>query len=53
MHAHPKFTSKVLRPFPAILGFMAASAGCLAQMIEVAHQEKERLTNKTYEANPS
>jgi len=45
MQAHPEFTSKVLHPSPAILGFVAASAGCLVQMIEAARQKKKGLTN--------
>ncbi|KAL9617186.1 MAG: hypothetical protein Q9160_007991 [Pyrenula sp. 1 TL-2023] len=49
MQAHPEFTSKVLRPSPALLGFVAASAGCLPQIIEAAHQ-KEKLTNGTHVA---
>jgi CTP synthase len=40
MQAHPEFTSKVLHPSPAILGFVAASAGCLAEIIEAAGQKK-------------
>jgi len=47
MQAHPEFTSKVLHPSPAILGFVAASAGCLGQMIEGALQKKEGLVNGT------
>lgn len=47
MQAHPEFTSKVLHPSPAILGFVAASAGCLGQMIEAALQKKEGLVNGT------
>jgi CTP synthase len=47
MQAHPEFTSKVLHPSPAILGFVAASAGCLAEMIEAARQKKGGLVNGT------
>jgi CTP synthase len=45
VQAHPEFTSKVLDPSPAYLGFVAASAGCLDQMIEAARQKKEGLAN--------
>jgi len=34
VQAHPEFTSKVLVPSPPYLGFTAASAGCLAEIIE-------------------
>ncbi|KAF2794991.1 UTP-ammonia ligase [Melanomma pulvis-pyrius CBS 109.77] len=47
VQAHPELTSKVLHPSPAILGFVAASAGCLDQMIEETRQEKEGLVNAT------
>jgi CTP synthase len=40
VQAHPEFTSKVLHPSPAILGFVAAGAGCLAEMIHVAGQKE-------------
>jgi len=45
VQAHPEFTSKVLDPSPAYLGFVAASAGCLDQMIEAARQKKEGMAN--------
>jgi hypothetical protein len=51
VQAHPEFTSKVLDPSPAYLGFVAASAGCLAQMIEAARQKKEGLVNGTSDAS--
>jgi len=47
VQAHPEFTSKVLDPSPAYLGFVAASAGCLDQMIETIRQKKEGLANGT------
>jgi CTP synthase len=40
VQAHPEFTSKVLHPSPAILGFVAAGAGCLDAMIEAAGKRK-------------
>ncbi|KAK3357124.1 CTP synthase [Lasiosphaeria hispida] len=46
VQAHPEFTSKVLDPSPVYLGFVAASAGCLDQMIAAARQKKE-LVNGT------
>ncbi|ORY69770.1 CTP synthase N-terminus-domain-containing protein [Pseudomassariella vexata] len=47
VQAHPEFTSKVLDPSPAYLGFVAASAGCLEQMIEAARLKREGLANGT------
>ncbi|KAH6681251.1 UTP-ammonia ligase [Plectosphaerella plurivora] len=41
VQAHPEFTSKVLAPSPCILGFVAASAGCLDEMIKAAHERKD------------
>ena len=40
VQAHPEFTSKVLHPSPAILGFVAAGAGCLDAMIGAAAKRK-------------
>ncbi|KAJ2904906.1 CTP synthase N-terminus-domain-containing protein [Zalerion maritima] len=51
VQAHPEFTSKVLDPSPVYLGFVAASAGCLDQMMEVARQKKEALANGTETAS--
>jgi CTP synthase len=45
VQAHPEFTSKVLHPSPAILGFVAAASGCLAEMIAAAG--KKKLVNGT------
>jgi CTP synthase len=47
VQAHPEYTSKVLDPSPTYLGFVAASAGCLDQMIEQASHKKDGLTNRT------
>ncbi|KAI1343758.1 CTP synthase N-terminus-domain-containing protein [Xylariaceae sp. FL0016] len=47
VQAHPEFTSKVLDPSPAYLGFVAASSGCLDSMIEAARERKEGLANGT------
>ncbi|KAI9152069.1 CTP synthase [Paramyrothecium foliicola] len=40
LQAHPEYTSKVLKPSPPVLGFVAASAGCLDQVIEVVKKEE-------------
>jgi len=45
VQAHPEYTSKVLDPSPAYLGFVAASAGCLPEMIQAARKKKEDLAN--------
>lgn len=45
VQAHPEYTSKVLDPSPAYLGFVAASAGCLPEMIEAVRKKKEGLAN--------
>jgi CTP synthase len=34
LQAHPEYTSKVLKPSPPVLGFVAASAGCLDEVIK-------------------
>lgn len=34
VQAHPEYTSRVLAPSPTYLGFVAASAGCLDQIIK-------------------
>ncbi|KAL1877085.1 hypothetical protein VTK73DRAFT_8893 [Phialemonium thermophilum] len=34
LQSHPELTSRVLVPSPAVLGFVAASAGCLKQIID-------------------
>ncbi|KAK9775498.1 putative CTP synthase [Seiridium cardinale] len=47
VQAHPEYTSKVLDPSPTYLGFVAASAGCLDQMIEEARHKKDGVTNRT------
>jgi len=44
VQAHPEFTSRVLAPSPTYLGFVAASAGCLDQVIQEIRQQ-EKLTN--------
>lgn len=40
VQAHPEFTSRVLAPSPTFLGFVAASAGCLDQIIQETKQVK-------------
>ncbi|KAL2754372.1 hypothetical protein ACRALDRAFT_2108544 [Sodiomyces alcalophilus JCM 7366] len=45
VQAHPEFTSKVLNPSPPLLGLVAASAGCLDEMIEAARERTEGLAN--------
>ncbi|KAH7325100.1 CTP synthase N-terminus-domain-containing protein [Stachybotrys elegans] len=47
LQAHPEFTSKVLSPSPALLGFVAASSGCLDEMIEQARNKTEGGDGKT------
>ncbi|KAK3321012.1 CTP synthase [Cercophora scortea] len=49
VQAHPEYTSKVLDPSPVYLGFVAASSGCLDEMIEAAHVRKEGMANGTAE----
>jgi CTP synthase len=44
VQSHPEFTSRVLAPSPTYLGFVAASAGCLDQVIQEIRQQ-EKLTN--------
>ncbi|KAK7417444.1 CTP synthase ura7 [Neonectria punicea] len=51
LQAHPELTSKVLDPSPPALGFVAASAGCLPQMIEAARLKREGLANGTFDAS--
>ena len=41
---HPELTSRVLALSPTYLGFVAASAGCLDQVIQEIRQQ-EKLTN--------
>ena len=43
LQAHPEFTSKVIRSSPPFLGFVAASAGILEDIVE--DLEKKGLTN--------
>ncbi|KAI8957061.1 CTP synthase [Daldinia sp. FL1419] len=43
VQAHPEFTSRVLAPSPTYLGFMAASTGCLDNIIQEIHQQKEQI----------
>ncbi|KAI1484430.1 CTP synthase N-terminus-domain-containing protein [Biscogniauxia mediterranea] len=48
VQAHPEFTSRVLAPSPTYLGFVAASAGCLEEVIqEIRHEQKhaDKLVN--------
>ncbi|KEY71037.1 hypothetical protein S7711_00861 [Stachybotrys chartarum IBT 7711] len=40
LQAHPEFTSKVTCPSPPFLGFVAASAGCLDQVMADAKAQK-------------
>ncbi|KAG9252859.1 UTP-ammonia ligase [Emericellopsis atlantica] len=47
VQAHPEFTSKVLDPSPAYLGFVAASAGMLDQAITAAATKTKLVTNGT------
>ncbi|KAM7191980.1 CTP synthase [Rhypophila sp. PSN 637] len=51
LQAHPEFTSKVLSPSPAVLGFVAASAGCFDEAVKAVQQEKEVLANGTGDAS--
>ncbi|KAI2616463.1 CTP synthase [Hypomontagnella submonticulosa] len=46
VQAHPEFTSRVLAPSPTYLGFIAASIGCLDQVIQEIRQQKTQ-TNGT------
>ncbi len=39
LQAHPELTSRVLNPSPPVLGFVAASAGCLKQVLESRQQK--------------
>ncbi|KHO01561.1 UTP-ammonia ligase [Metarhizium album ARSEF 1941] len=50
LQAHPEFTSKVLNPSPALLGFVAASAGCFDEISKMA-EKKEMLVNGTNDAS--
>jgi CTP synthase len=45
VQAHPEFTSKVLDPSPVYLGLVAASSGCLDEVMKAAKEKKENLTN--------
>ncbi|KAI4869284.1 CTP synthase [Hypoxylon rubiginosum] len=40
VQAHPEFTSRVLAPSPTYLGFIAATIGCLDQVIQGIRQQK-------------
>ncbi|KAK6958125.1 CTP synthase [Daldinia eschscholtzii] len=42
VQAHPEFTSRVLAPSPTYLGFMAASTGCLDEVIQEIRKQKEQ-----------
>nr|AMD38800.1 ammonia ligase [Fusarium babinda] len=44
LQAHPEYKSKTLAPAPSLLGLVAASAGCLDEIIEAA-QQKQSATN--------
>ncbi|EXU97431.1 CTP synthase domain protein [Metarhizium robertsii] len=50
LQAHPEFTSKVLSPSPALLGFVAASAGCFSEISKTA-PKKELLVNGASDAS--
>jgi len=39
VQAHPEFSSRVLSPSPPFLGFVAASSGCLEDVIEQVRQQ--------------
>ncbi|KAF9784185.1 CTP synthase ura7 [Fusarium sp. DS 682] len=41
LQAHPEYKSKTLAPAPSLLGLVAASAGCLDEVIEAARVKKE------------
>lgn len=45
LQAHPEFTSKVIRASPPFLGFVAASAGILGDIMK--DLEQRGLTNGT------
>jgi CTP synthase len=51
VQAHPEYTSKVLKASPPYLGFVAASVGCLDEMIEAARQEQEGLAKGASDAS--
>ncbi|KAL7628191.1 CTP synthase ura7 [Parahypoxylon ruwenzoriense] len=54
VQAHPEFTSRVLAPSPTYLGFVAASTGCLDQVIRDIRQQKKlpnELVNGVNEIN--
>ncbi|TXC07354.1 hypothetical protein FocTR4_00003328 [Fusarium oxysporum f. sp. cubense] len=46
LQAHPEYKSKTLAPAPSLLGLVAASSGCLDEIIEAARVKKEA-TNGT------
>lgn len=46
VQAHPEYTSRVLAPSPTYLAFVAASAGCLEQII--ADQSTRGLADRTH-----
>ncbi|KAM5516542.1 CTP synthase [Fusarium oxysporum f. sp. phaseoli] len=41
LQAHPEYKSKTLAPAPSLLGLVAASSGCLDEIIEAARVKKE------------
>ncbi|KAF5010333.1 hypothetical protein FDECE_3508 [Fusarium decemcellulare] len=50
VQAHPEYKSKVLDASPPFLGLVAASVGCLDEVMEAAHQKREGLANGTIDA---
>ncbi|KAF5006768.1 hypothetical protein FDECE_6890 [Fusarium decemcellulare] len=47
--AHPEYTSRVTKPAPSFLGFVAASSGCLDQIIkEVKREAANGVQNGTH-----
>ncbi|CAF3453578.1 unnamed protein product [Fusarium graminearum] len=40
LQAHPEYKSKTLAPAPSLLGLVAASSGCLDEIIEAAHKKQ-------------
>ncbi|KAH7134348.1 UTP-ammonia ligase [Dactylonectria macrodidyma] len=47
LQAHPELKSKTLLPSPPVLGFVAASAGILDEVIQAASDKKQSLVNGT------
>ncbi|KAI1387030.1 CTP synthase [Hypoxylon trugodes] len=41
VQAHPEFTSRVLAPSPTYLGFVAATTGCLDEVIKEIRQQRD------------